>query len=44
VYCLYLFACIACFQSLSLGVDDHENFLELHKHEFEKLPVGNPGK
>jgi hypothetical protein len=44
VYCLYLFAHIACFQLLTLGVDDLEIFQELNEQEFEKPPAGNLGK
>jgi hypothetical protein len=41
VYCFYLFACIACFRSLSFGPNDLENFQELDEQEFEKPPAGN---
>jgi hypothetical protein len=44
VYCLYLFACIACLRSLSLGADDIDNLLELDEQEFEQQLVGNPSK
>jgi hypothetical protein len=44
VFYLYLFACIACFRSLSLGIDDFENLHELDEQEFEKQLVGNLGK
>jgi hypothetical protein len=32
---LYLFACIACFRSLSLGVDDIKNLQEFNIQDFE---------
>jgi hypothetical protein len=43
MYCFYLFAYIACLQSLSLGADNFEILQELKDQEFEQL-VGNPGK
>jgi hypothetical protein len=40
VYCLYLFAYIACFPSLSLGADEFKNLQELDEQEFEQQPMG----
>jgi hypothetical protein len=35
IWCtFYLFACITCVQSLSLGVDDFENLQELDNQDF----------
>jgi hypothetical protein len=43
MYYFYLFTCITYFQSLSLGVDDLENFQELVEQGFEQQ-AGNLGK
>jgi hypothetical protein len=43
MYCLYLFACVACFLSLSLGADDFKNLQELNDQDFEQQ-VGEQGK
>jgi hypothetical protein len=44
VYYLYLFACIACFRSLSFGADDFENLQELDIQDFEQQQVGKQDK
>jgi hypothetical protein len=33
---VYLFTCITCFRSLSLGADDFENLQELDVQDFEQ--------
>jgi hypothetical protein len=40
----YLFTCITCFQSLSLGVDDFENLQELDAQDSEQQLAGEQGK
>jgi hypothetical protein len=40
---VYLFACIAYFQSLSLGTNDFENLQELDEQDFEQQ-AGEQGK
>jgi hypothetical protein len=40
---VYLFACIACFRSLSLGTKDFENLQELDVQGFEQQQVGEQG-
>jgi hypothetical protein len=40
----YLFICIGCFRSLSLGVDDFENIQELDVQDFKQQQVGEQGK
>jgi hypothetical protein len=44
VYCLYLFACMAYFQSLSLGTDDFGNLQELDEQVFEQQLAENLDK
>jgi hypothetical protein len=43
IFFIYLFA-IACFQSLSLGVDDFENLQELNFQDFEQQLAKEQGK
>jgi hypothetical protein len=40
---IYLFV-IACFQSLSLGVNNFENLQELDLQDFEQQPAGEQDK
>jgi hypothetical protein len=44
MYNFYLFACIAYFQSLSLGTIDFKNPQVLDDQEFEQQLAGSPGK
>jgi hypothetical protein len=45
VWCtIFLFACMACFQSLSLGAEDFENLQELDVQDFEQQLAGEQGK
>jgi hypothetical protein len=41
---IYLFACVACFGLLPLGVEDFENLQELDVQDFEQQLVGEQGK
>jgi hypothetical protein len=43
VYYLF-FDAIACFRSLSLGVNDFGNLQELDFQDFEQQPAGEQGK
>jgi hypothetical protein len=44
LYTVYLFACVACFRSLSLSADDFENLQELDTQDFERQQAGEQGK
>jgi hypothetical protein len=45
IWCtVYLFACIAYFRSLSLGVEDFENLEELDIQDFEQQLAGEQHK
>jgi hypothetical protein len=41
---VYLFACVAYFQSLLLGAEDFENLQELDIQDFEQQLAGEQGK
>jgi hypothetical protein len=43
-YTVYLFICIAYFQSLLLNADDYKNLQELDVQDFEQQLVGGQGK
>jgi hypothetical protein len=41
---IYLFSCVACFQSLPLGAEYFENLQELDIQDFEQQLAGEEGK